>query len=608
MSTKKGNIILLVNAQTTAEFMADDSIYPAYSVLFEILEDGKFKMRMSDGVHHFRDLPYILTNCDAKVVTDTEEEYRIEFTTPWETFTTPNLRGPQGDTGLTGKGLAYKWDGTKLSVGSIPEGGSEIEWSDPVDLKGITGQGTDYAWEGTSLKLGTIPAGGSETNWGEPVDLKGDKGEKGDTGTVGIMLDAEPTEDTLTYIVGDVTYNFELGMSAIYPDSESDNGHGLSFFMGTTSEGKAIWGKGGGGAGSLNETVMISLVSNQDEAAAPDADLLGKSVHVIYGDQDKELVWQGEVMKTTVPMNMTYQVVFPSDDRYKCPAQQEYIALAGETREVKGLYYTEAVTVNVTCDDGTSAEGQQVTINGTVYDVDTTGRVTAKIPFDVEYTVSVNTKSGYTSPSSVAETANSKTKTISMEYILIVYGVFIEATDGTLHQSTEWTGAKTANSIVVRQPTTAFRIALTQSSSTMKIHSSYDGALENYMTAISDSSQAKLDMKSAENTANIMKLQSGTGYAAGYCNAFTFPDGKTKGLLPALGWLQTAYDNKAAVDACLAACGATAMDTSNYHWASTFWGVSSSGNRFCWMLGWSGGSVSSNNLYSSSRVRPFAAY
>lgn len=434
------------------------------------------------------------------------------------------------------------------------------------------------------------------------------KGDKGDTGTVGVMLDAEPTEDTLTYIVGGVTYNFELGMSAIYPDAESDNGHGLSFFMGTTSEGKAIWGKGGGG-GSLNETVMISLVSNQDEAAAPDADLLGKSVHVIYGDQDKELVWQGEVMKTTVPMNMTYRVVFPSDDRYKCPEQREYTALAGMMREVNGLYYTEAVTVNVTCDDGTSAEGQQVTINGTVYDVDTTGRVTAKIPFDVEYTVSVNTKSGYTSPSSVTKAANSKTKTISMEYILIVYGVFIEATDGTLHQSTEWTGAKTANSIVVKQPTVAFRIALTQSSGIMKIHSSSSETLENYMTAISDSSQAKLDMKSAENTANIMKLQSGTGYAAGYCNSFTFPDGKTKGLLPALGWLQTAYDNKAAVDACLAACGATAMDTSDYHWASTFWGVHSNGNRGCWILRWSNGSVSNYGYLSSSiRVRPFAEY
>ena len=418
MSTKKGNIILLVNAQTTAEFLADDSIYPAYSVLFEILEDGKFKMRMSDGVHHFRDLPYILTNCDAKVVTDTAEEYRIEFTTPWEKFTTPNLRGPQGNTGLTGKGLAYKWNGTKLSVGSIPEGGSDIEWSDPVDLKGITGQGTDYAWEGTSLKLGIIPAGGSETNWGEPVDLKGDKGEKGDTGTVGIMLDAEPTEDTLTYIVGDVTYNFELGMSAIYPDSESDNGYGLSFFMGVTSEGKAIWGKGGGGAGSLNETVMISLVSNQDEAAAPDADLLGKSVHVIYGDQDKELVWQGEVMKTTVPMNMTYQVVFPAEGRYKCPAQQEYIALAGETREVKGLYYTEVVKVTVSSDDSSDVTGQQVTINGTQYAWAGT-TIEVKIPHDVEYSVSVSAKAGYTTPTTVTTTAAQKLNEISMQYLLI---------------------------------------------------------------------------------------------------------------------------------------------------------------------------------------------
>ena len=431
---------------------------------------------------------------------------------------------------------------------------------------------------------------------------------KADIPTVGIMLDAEPTEDTLTYMVGDVTYNFELGMSAIYPDAESDDGYGISFFKGTNTEGKAIWGKGGGGAGSLNETVMISLVSNQDEAATPDADLLGKSVHVIYGDQDKELVWQGEAIKTTVPMNMAYQVVFPSDDRYKCPDQQEYIAVAGMMREVKGLYYTEAVTVNVTCDDSTSAEGQQVTINGTVYDVDATGSVTAKIPFDVEYTVSVSTKSGYTSPSSVTETANSKTKAISMEYILIVYGVFIEATDGTLHQSTEWTGAKTANSIVVRQPTTAFRIALTQSSSQMAIHSNRFDALENYMTAISDSSQAKLDMKSAENTANIMKLQSGTDYAAGYCNAFTFPDGKTKGLLPALGWWQTAYDNKAAVDACLAACGATAMATSNHHWTSTFFGIGSDKYRGCWLLAWVNSDSGNRPINSNNWVRPFAAY
>lgn len=537
----KGIYVYQQIVKTTSEWESNTDIFPQNVWLFEKLDNGRFNLAISDGVHTYAELQKIMSDISVVVKTNTDTQYILTITTSSGSFDTPNLIGPKGDQGI----------------------------------QGIQGE-------------------------------KGDKGDKGDTGTVGVMLNAEPMEDTLTYTVGDVTYNFELGMSAIYPDSESDNGYGISFFMGTTAEGKAIWGKGGG-AGSLNETVMISLVSNQDEAATPDADLIGKSVHVIYGDQDKELVWQGEVMKTTVPMNMTYQVVFPSNDGYKCPAQQEYIAIAGEIREVKGLYYTEAVTVNVTCDDGTSAEGQQVTINGTVYDVDATGSVTAKIPFDVEYTVSVNTKSGYTSPSSATETANSKTKIISMEYILIVYGVFIEATDGTLHQSTEWTGAKTANSIVVRQPTTAFRIALTQSSSTMKIHSSSSGALENYMTAISDTAQAKLDMKSAENTANIMKLQSGTDYAAGYCNAFTFPDGKTKGLLPALGWLQTAYDNKAAVDACLAACGATAMDTSNYHWASTFWGVDSS-YRNCWILRWSDGLVYYSYLDGSLRVRPFAEY
>lgn len=120
--SKKGSYIFLVNAQTTAEFMADESIYPAYSILFEILEDGKFKMRMSDGVHKFADLPYIMTNCDAKVVTDTAEEYRIEFSTPWEKFITPNLRARNGqrvatidhvpgetDLTYTEEGVEYSW-------------------------------------------------------------------------------------------------------------------------------------------------------------------------------------------------------------------------------------------------------------------------------------------------------------------------------------------------------------------------------------------------------------------------------------------------------------------------------------------------------------------
>ena len=187
-------------------------------------------------------------------------------------------------------------------------------------------------------------------------------------------------------------------------------------------------------------------------------------------------------------------------------------------------------------------------------------------------------------------------------------GVYIEATNGELFTSDKWTGSLTPNSVVVIQDEVRFRIALTESSRSMKIHSSSSGTLENYMTAISDNAQAKLDIKSADNTANIMKLQSGTGYAAGYCNAFTFPDGKTKGLLPAWGWLQTAYDNKAAVDACLSACGATAIETDNFHWASTFWGVNINDYRCCWVLRWLDGAVGYDILSHTQYVRPFATY
>ena len=202
---------------------------------------------------------------------------------------------------------------------------------------------------------------------------------------------------------------------------------------------------------------------------------------------------------------------------------------------------------------------------------------------------------------------NSRRRMMVLKDIPITNGVYIEATNGKLFTSDKWTGSLTPNSVVVIQDEVRFRIALTQSSSTMSIHSTSSGALENYMTAISNLAKAKMDMKSAKNTANIMKLNSSTRYAAGYCNSFTFPDGKTKGLFPALGWLWTAYQNKAAVDACLAACGATAMDKYYYLYASTFLGVYDDARR-CWLLRWRDGLDGYSNIGNKYRVRPFAAY
>lgn len=187
------------------------------------------------------------------------------------------------------------------------------------------------------------------------------------------------------------------------------------------------------------------------------------------------------------------------------------------------------------------------------------------------------------------------------------FGVFIEATDGTLYQSTEWKGTKTANSIVVKQPTVSFRISLTEAGDTMKLLDSSTRRLSLYMTAIPDEASAIKDMKSTANTLNIKKLVSSTDYAAGYCNAKTFPDGKTKGVLPAYGWWRIAYDNKDSVDACLSACNGTPMDTSLYYWSSTFWGLFNNRSD-CWAISWADPSPYSIQADVYFYVRPFAEY
>lgn len=90
--------------------------------------------------------------------------------------------------GATGQGMAYRWVGTKLQLGTIPVGGGEVSWITGIDLKGEQGlrgvHGTDleYVWEGTSLKLGRITyrEDGTETlTFSDPVNLQGYRGEQG---------------------------------------------------------------------------------------------------------------------------------------------------------------------------------------------------------------------------------------------------------------------------------------------------------------------------------------------------------------------------------------------------------------------------------------------
>ena len=267
----------------------------------------------------------------------------------------------------------------------------------------------------------------------------------------------------------------------------------------------------------------------------------------------------------------------------------------------------ETVIVTVTHEDGTAVTGVTVNIAGVPYVTGSDGKTIGKVLLGTSYTVECNGIIGYMAPLSQTFTAQVPQREVSMVYGNIKSGVFIEATNMGLYVSSEWSSNKTANSIVVVGNGVSFRMAVTQPSSMMAISSAYTDPLENYMTAISSSTEAILDYDGAGNTARIMKMQPSTSYAAGYCNAFTFPDGKTRGYLPSFGQLWLAYQNKAAVNAALTACGGTAM-AAGYHQSSTFWGIYSGTYRRCWSCQWNQGYTANENLTESNYIRPFAAY
>lgn len=350
--------------------------------------------------------------------------------------------------------------------------------------------------------------------------------------------------------------------------------------------------------------VLVSVLSNQTS----DDTIATTKATVSYGSTS---VQASNGFVVYIPHDQTVTVTYPAVTGYKTPSAVTINNTSGGQATASGTYKTEIVTVAVTSEDASSVAGQQITINGNVFTLDSTGVCTSKVPFDVQYSVSADAKSGYTSPSTQTFTASQTSRAVSMIYETIKLGVFIQDKSGKLWTTDSWdtSNNSNANAIAVLTSNVKVLVALTDSGGTKEIHSSYSGALENYMTAISDTTQAKADYKGAENTANIMKLQSSTSYAAGWCNTFTFPDGKTKGHLPSLGEFWEVYQNKSLVDAALSKCGGTAINTGSLHWCSTFWGIIYVSSRRCWILGWGNGDVNSSDLDDKRRyVRAFAAY
>ena len=348
-----------------------------------------------------------------------------------------------------------------------------------------------------------------------------------------------------------------------------------------------------------NTTVMsITLTSNQGTDAALNA---GTNVTIKCGTVNKTLTWRGSVLAQKIPTEQPYTLTPATLSGYKTPAAKTGTA-SGANMSESMQYLTELLTVTVNTDNSVSCSGQKVTINGTVHTYNSP--ISVKIPFGTSYSISVNGKAGFTSPENKSFTANQASRSVTMTYLEIKRGIFILDTDGNLVKRSEWSTSNNSKAVgvAVLSDNCKFVIAPTQNSDSP--YWSKGGAYDSVsgVTTTTNSSVAKTDYKGVSNSSAIVsKYGASTDYAAGWCQNFSFKNGK-KGYLGSCGEWQEAYNNKAEIDACMSLIGGTAIATDDYHWTSTQYGSS-----LAWLLNWSGGHVDDYYKNNNYRVRAFAA-
>lgn len=343
--------------------------------------------------------------------------------------------------------------------------------------------------------------------------------------------------------------------------------------------------------------VNITTATNQSSSD----DIIGKTISVAYGDITTSLTIDGSVLVTKIPQYATYTITYPSVDGYKTPASVVGTAMAGVADDVTATYETEVVSVTLSCEDGTSVVGQVVTINGVDYTWDGTA-ISAKIPFGAEYAVSVNDLAGYNAPTSVTYTASQATRSIAMVYEAVKLGVYILDTDGKLTTSDKWDSANNDKVVGIAVLTDACKFILATEQAG-KYWSSSSSTISGVTTTTS-SATAQADYNGVSNTdAIISATGSTTNYAAGYCRAYEFADGR-EGYLGAAGEIYTMIANMTEVNNCLTAVSGTAISDSDYLHTSTQYNSS-----YAWRVYASTGALSRTSKTSNTRkVRPIAKY
>lgn len=313
------------------------------------------------------------------------------------------------------------------------------------------------------------------------------------------------------------------------------------------------------------EVVNLTLTTNQ----ATHEELIGKVVHVKYATEDGQYTWEGETLTIKIPKYAAYTVELPEVEGYRKPGNFGYTAVGGNTRNITVSYDTELLTVTVSCDAPTvDLTGQQVTIDGVVYQTPSDRAIVVKIPFGKTYDIVASARAGFDTPKKLSFTASQAGRNVSLVYKKITLGVFILGADGRLYSKSEW-NKPNSSAVGVAVLTNECKFVVSKDSRYTSNWSEGSLHLVNGVTTTTSSFNAAQDYKGVKNTAVIVS-EYGTdhAYAAQQCSSFTFNNGK-KGYLGAAGEWMKVFNNLSEVNQCMSTIGGQEISNLINYWTST---------------------------------------
>lgn len=161
----------------------------------------------------------------------------------------------------------------------------------------------------------------------------------------------------------------------------------------------------------------------------------------------------------------------------------------------------------------------------------------------------------------------------------LAYGCYIQDTTGKLWKAGAWNGSATPNGVAVYDESCSFIIAL-GGDKLLPINSKLTSSS---LTSYNTEETAKADFDGAWNTDILLSdYGSVTTESAGYCAAYTFPNGES-GYLGSAGEWNIAFKYKDEIDAIMTLLGGDALKTS--YWTSTYYGRSGTRYNF-WYFMW----------------------